>query len=112
MAVAISERRTVVGESRAGRRACEPAVRNRAGPRWFAATRARSRVSAEVNGEGGRMERRVFLSAMGAAAVTAWLPGAALAGGAGRVENFLFLVGLKGGKKGRNAGFSYSAPHL
>ncbi len=54
------------------------------------------------------MERRVFLSAMGAAAVTAWLPGAASAGAAGRYENLLILVELKGGNDGLNTVVPYA----
>jgi uncharacterized protein (DUF1501 family) len=53
------------------------------------------------------MERREFLSAMGAAAVTAWLPGLALAGATGRYENPLILVELKGGNDGLNTVVPY-----
>jgi uncharacterized protein (DUF1501 family) len=45
---------------------------------------------------------------MGAAAVTAWLPGAAWAGAAGRYENLLILVELKGGNDGLNAVIPYA----
>jgi len=54
------------------------------------------------------MERRIFLSAMGAAAVTAWLPRAALAGASGRYENLLVLVELKGGNDGLNTVVPYA----
>jgi uncharacterized protein (DUF1501 family) len=45
---------------------------------------------------------------MGAAAVTAWLPGAASAGSAGRYENLLILVELKGGNDGLNTVVPYA----
>jgi uncharacterized protein (DUF1501 family) len=45
---------------------------------------------------------------MGAAAVTAWLPGAASAGAAGRYENLLILVELKGGNDGLNTVVPYA----
>ena len=54
------------------------------------------------------MERRVFLGAMGASAVTAWLPRAALAGAPGRYENLLILVELKGGNDGLNTVVPYA----
>ena len=54
------------------------------------------------------MERRVFLGAMGGAAVTAWLPRAALAGAPGRYENLLILVELKGGNDGLNTIVPYA----
>jgi uncharacterized protein (DUF1501 family) len=53
------------------------------------------------------MQRREFLSAMGTAAVTAWLPGAAFAGASGRYENLLIVVELKGGNDGLNTVVPY-----
>jgi uncharacterized protein (DUF1501 family) len=54
------------------------------------------------------MDRREFLTAMGAAAVTGWLPGAAHAGPAGRYDNLLILVELKGGNDGLNTVVPYT----
>lgn len=54
------------------------------------------------------MERRVFLSALGAAAVTAWLPVAARAGAPARYDNLLILVELKGGNDGLNTVVPYA----
>jgi len=45
------------------------------------------------------MKRREFLTAAGTAAVTAWLPGRALAAG-GQYDRLLVLVELKGGNDG------------
>ena len=53
------------------------------------------------------MQRRQFLTAAGAAAVTAWLPQTALAA-AGRYENLLILVELKGGNDGLNTVVPYA----
>ena len=58
------------------------------------------------------MERRVFLGAMGASAVTAWLPRAALAGAPGRYGNLLILVELKGGNDGLNTVVPYRGRRL
>ena len=46
------------------------------------------------------MNRRDFLSAAGAATLTAWLPASAHAAAAGRYENLLILIELKGGNDG------------
>jgi uncharacterized protein (DUF1501 family) len=54
------------------------------------------------------MNRRGFISAIGAASVAAWLPGAALAGPSGRYENVLILVELKGGNDGLNTVVPYA----
>lgn len=54
------------------------------------------------------MERRGFLSGLGAAAVSAWLPDAAWAGASARYENLLILVELKGGNDGLNTVVPYA----
>jgi uncharacterized protein (DUF1501 family) len=54
------------------------------------------------------MDRREFLNAMGAAAVTAWLPGVTWAAPVGRYENTLILVELKGGNDGLNTVVPYA----
>ena len=48
------------------------------------------------------MQRREFMTALGAAAVTAWLPRSASAATTGRYDNLLILVELKGGNDGLN----------
>lgn len=48
------------------------------------------------------MQRREFMTALGAAAVTAWLPRGASAAASGRYDNLLILVELKGGNDGLN----------
>ena len=48
------------------------------------------------------MQRREFMTALGAAAVTAWLPRSASAAATGRYDNLLILVELKGGNDGLN----------
>ncbi len=54
------------------------------------------------------MNRREFLSVAGATAVVGWWPDAALAGPAGRYENVLVLVELKGGNDGLNTVVPYA----
>lgn len=54
------------------------------------------------------MQRRQFLTAGAAAAVTAWLPQSARAATAGRYENLLILVELKGGNDGLNTVVPYA----
>ncbi len=54
------------------------------------------------------MNRRDFLAGAGAAAVTAWLPDAVYAAGAGRYDNLLVLVELKGGNDGLNTVVPYA----
>ncbi|MEO7727965.1 MAG: DUF1501 domain-containing protein [Burkholderiales bacterium] len=54
------------------------------------------------------MHRRKFLSALGATAVVSWLPRAACAGPAGRYDNVLILVELKGGNDGLNTVVPYA----
>ncbi len=54
------------------------------------------------------MDRRKFLTATGAAAVTGWLPGVARAGPASRYDNTLVLVELKGGNDGLNTVVPYA----
>jgi uncharacterized protein (DUF1501 family) len=55
------------------------------------------------------MDRREFLHLTGAAAVAAWLPGTALAQrAAGRYDNLLILVELKGGNDGLNTVVPYA----
>ena len=48
------------------------------------------------------MQRREFMTALGAAAVTAWLPRSSSAAATGRYDNLLILVELKGGNDGLN----------
>src|SRR5471030_3171579 len=60
------------------------------------------------NEAGGRMNRRQFIATAGAAAVSAWLPGPAFAAAAGRYENLLILVELKGGNDGLNTVVPYA----
>jgi uncharacterized protein (DUF1501 family) len=57
---------------------------------------------------GAAMNRREFLAATGAAAVTAWLPRAAWAAATGRYDNLLILVELKGGNDGLNTVVPYA----
>jgi len=57
------------------------------------------------------MNRREFISAAGAATVTAWLPGAssaAVPAAAGRYDNLLILLELKGGNDGLNTVVPYA----
>jgi len=57
------------------------------------------------------MNRREFISAAGAATVTAWLPGASFAAvpaAAGRYDNLLILLELKGGNDGLNTVVPYA----
>ncbi|MDB5811013.1 MAG: Twin-arginine translocation pathway signal sequence protein [Betaproteobacteria bacterium] len=54
------------------------------------------------------MQRRDFLSAVGAATVAAWVPAFAHAGTAGRYENLLIIVELKGGNDGLNTVIPYA----
>jgi uncharacterized protein (DUF1501 family) len=54
------------------------------------------------------MKRREFLGAMGATAVVGWLPDVACAGPAGRYDNVLILVELKGGNDGLNTVVPYA----
>lgn len=54
------------------------------------------------------MKRREFLMNTGAVAVAAWLPRAACAAPAGRYENLLILVELKGGNDGLNTVVPYA----
>ena len=54
------------------------------------------------------MERRAFLGALGAAAIVGWLPGSARAYPAGRYDNLLILVELKGGNDGLNTVVPYA----
>lgn len=54
------------------------------------------------------MDRREFLSVMGATAVVGWLPDVAYAGPAGRYDNVLILVELKGGNDGLNTVVPYA----
>jgi len=56
------------------------------------------------------MNRRDFLSAAGAATLTAWLPASAHAAAAGRYENLLILIELKGGNDGLNTIIPYADP--
>lgn len=56
------------------------------------------------------MDRREFLATAGGVAVTAWLPRGALAAGAGRYDNLLILVELKGGNDGLNTVVPYADP--
>ncbi len=53
------------------------------------------------------MQRREFISALGAAAVSAWLPNPAFAAATGRYENLLIVVELKGGNDGLNTVVPY-----
>lgn len=54
------------------------------------------------------MKRREFLGALGAAAAVSWLPRSAWAGPAGRYDNVLILVELKGGNDGLNTVVPYA----
>ena len=54
------------------------------------------------------MQRRHFLSAMGAATVAAWWPAAVAAGPAARYDNILVLVELKGANDGLNTVVPYA----
>ena len=54
------------------------------------------------------MNRRQFLHAMGAAAAAGYMPGVAWAGTAGRYDNVLILVELKGGNDGLNTVVPYA----
>ena len=56
------------------------------------------------------MNRRDFLSAAGAATLTAWLPVSAHAAAARRYENLLILIELKGGNDGLNTIIPYADP--
>ena len=53
------------------------------------------------------MQRREFISALGGAAVSAWLPNRAFAGPTGRYEKLLVVVELKGGNDGLNTVVPY-----
>src|SRR5215218_9438880 len=53
------------------------------------------------------MQRREFISALGGAAVSAWLPTRAFAGPTGRYEKLLVVVELKGGNDGLNTVVPY-----
>ena len=54
------------------------------------------------------MDRRQFLHALGATAVAGYSPGVVWAGPAGRYENLLILVELKGGNDGLNTVVPYA----
>ena len=54
------------------------------------------------------MDRREFMTTTGAAALSAWVPGAVLAAGAARYDNLLVLVELKGGNDGLNTVVPYA----
>jgi uncharacterized protein (DUF1501 family) len=54
------------------------------------------------------MDRREFLSAFGGSALAAWMPQAAFAGAAGRYDNLLILIELKGGNDGLNTVVPYA----
>ena len=54
------------------------------------------------------MDRREFLSVIGAAAAIAWMPEFAFAGPPGRYNNLLILVELKGGNDGLNTVVPYA----
>src|SRR5512134_945219 len=57
------------------------------------------------------VDRRRFLSAVGAATVTAWAPGVAFAQRSGaRYDRLLVLVELKGGNDGLNTVVPYADP--
>src|ERR1700693_4769309 len=59
---------------------------------------------------GERMDRREFLTPIGGAAAIAGMPRFALAGPAGRYDNLLILVELKGGNDGLNTVVPYADP--
>jgi uncharacterized protein (DUF1501 family) len=54
------------------------------------------------------MDRREFLVALSGTAAVAWLPKAAFAGPAGRYDNLLILIELKGGNDGLNTVVPYA----
>ena len=56
------------------------------------------------------MNRRDFLSAAAATTLSAWLPASARAATAGRYENLLILIELKGGNDGLNTVIPYADP--
>ena len=56
------------------------------------------------------MDRREFMTTTGAAALSAWIPGTALAAGAPRYDNLLVLVELKGGNDGLNTVVPFADP--